>query len=205
VTGLTMVAFVRAQPAQAADLARYEDSVLGLLPAHGALLERRLQSEDGRVEAHLLSFPSRESIDAYDEDPRRAAARAGIDASGVEGLRFLLMPEDGPQGIVLWRFQTDGWFSVLLEHGQTLADVDLLLVADVLLDTDRFVVAALQLARVELGSADPLTEPEITFYPGDEWVLRFAEGAPDPEGIIVVFEGREAVRLENLDAGEILE
>lgn len=204
-TGLTMVAFLRVQPDQAADLTRYEDAVLGFLPDHGALIERRLRSVDGRIEAHLLSFPSRAAIDAYDEDPRRAAARAGIDGSRVQGLRFLLMPEDGPQGIVLWRFQTDGWFSVLLEHGQTLADVDLLLIADVLLDTDRFVAAALQLARAELGSSDPLADPEITFYPGNEWVLRFAGGTPDPAGIIVVFEGHEAVRLEDLDAGEILE
>jgi hypothetical protein len=205
VTGLTMVAFIRVQPAQAAALGRYEDTVLGLLPDHGALVERRMRAADGCVEAHLLSFPSREAIDAFDDDPRRAAARTGIDGSGVEALRFLLEPQEGPQDIMLWRFVTDDWFGVLLERGQDLGGLDLLLVADVLFDLDRFVAAARELARTELPEADQLAAPEVTFYPGNDWVLRFAEGARHPEGVLVVFEGREAVRLEDLDTGDILE
>ncbi|SHN38221.1 hypothetical protein [Cryptosporangium aurantiacum] len=204
-TGLTMVAFIRVPREQAPNLKRYEDLVLGLLPDHGALVERRMLSADGSTEAHLLSFPSRESIDAFDADPRRAAAREGIDASGVQALRFLVEPEDGPQGIVLWRLVTEGWFGILLERGQDLAQIDLLLLADVLFDTDEFVAAAAKLARDTLGRTDELTQPEITFYPGAEWVLRFAEGGADPDGVLVVFHGRDAVRLEDLDAGDVVE
>jgi len=204
-SGLTMLAFIRVPRDQAPALRRYEDLVLGFLPDHGALVERREQSADGSVEAHLLSFPTREAIDAFDADPRRGAAREGIDGSTVEALRFLLEPEDGPQDIVLWRFLTDEWFSVLLERGQDLADVDLFLLADVLFDTDRYVDAARRLAGQTPADADRLASPEITFYTGSEWVLRFAEGGADPEGVLVVFDGRDAVRVENLDAGEVLE
>ncbi|GAA3390224.1 hypothetical protein [Cryptosporangium minutisporangium] len=204
-TSLTMVAFVRVPPDQAQNLARYEELVLGLLPDHGALVERRVRSADGCTEAHLLSFPSREAIDAFDADPRRTAARAGIDGSAVRALRFLVEPEEGPQGIVLWRFLTEGWFSILLQQGQDVAEVDLLLLADVLLDTDRYVDAATRLARTSVGDAARLAGPEITFYPGSEWVLRFAEGGPTADGVLVVFDGRDAVRLEDLDAEDLLE
>ncbi|WP_051571460.1 hypothetical protein [Cryptosporangium arvum] len=204
-TGLTMVAFIRVPADQAPALTRYEDAVLGLLPSHGALVERREKSADGSAEAHLLSFPSREAIDAFDADPARAEARAGIDASTVEALRFLLDPEDGPDDIVLWRFLTDEWFSILLEKGQDLADVDLFLLADVLFDVDHYVAAARGLAAETLPEAAELTSPEITFYAGEQWVVRFAEGAPDPEGVLVVFDGRDPLRLEELDADEAAE
>jgi hypothetical protein len=200
-----MVAFVRVQPAQVAELERYENTVLGLLPDHGGLVERRLRSADGRIEAHLLDFPSREAIDAYDDDPRRAAARDGIDGSGVEGLRYLLEAADGPEGIVLWRFVADELLSILLEPEQTLADVDLLLVADILFDVDRYVAAGHAFARAGLGADVPFDAPELTFYPGDEWVLRLADSGENSDGIIVVFEGHEPARLEDLGAGEILE
>ncbi|MFG1926470.1 hypothetical protein [Cryptosporangium sp. NPDC048952] len=199
-TGLTMVAFIRVPAEQAQNLTRYEDAVLGLLPSHGALVERREKSADGGAEAHLLSFPSREAIDAFDADPRRAEAREGIDAAGVEALRFLLEPEDGPEGIVLWRFLTEEWFSILLEQGQDLSEIDLFLLGDVLFDVDRYVAAARQLAG---AGAEDLASPEITFYAGQQWVLRFAEGAPNPEGVLVLFDGREAVRVEELDADEV--
>lgn len=204
-TGLTMIAFIRVPADQAPQLTRYEDLVLGLLPGHGALVERREKSADGSMEAHLLSFPTREAIDALDADPRRAEAREHIDGSTVQALRYLLEPEDGPDGIVLWRLITDEWFTILLEDGQDLADVDLLLLGEILLDVDRYVAAARQLASGTIAEAGSLTAPEITFYAGRQWVLRFAEGAPDPEGVLVVFDGHEPVRLEDLDADEVVE
>jgi len=204
-TGVTLVAFVRVPPDQAQQLASYENVVLGLLPTHGALVERRWQSADGCTEAHLLSFPSREAIDAFDADPRRAAARAGIDGSGVRALRFVVEPEEGPQGIVLWRFRTDGRIGILLKRGQDIADVDLRLTADVLLSQDRYLAAAERLARTTLGDDVEPSDPEFTFYVGREWVLRFAEGGRDPFGIFVVFDDRDAVRLEDLEPGDVLE
>ncbi|HEV2640304.1 MAG TPA: hypothetical protein VGX23_34545 [Actinocrinis sp.] len=53
----------------------YEDKMLDLLPRHGGLLERRMRTEDGRMEVHLLSFASREGYAAFLADPERAALR----------------------------------------------------------------------------------------------------------------------------------
>jgi hypothetical protein len=50
---------------------RFEAAVLPLLPEHEARLERRLRTSDGRVEIHIVSFPSREALDRYRTDPRR--------------------------------------------------------------------------------------------------------------------------------------
>ena len=36
-----------------------------LMPNPGGKLERRLRSADGRIEVHMLSFPSRQALDAY--------------------------------------------------------------------------------------------------------------------------------------------
>jgi hypothetical protein len=50
---------------------RFEAAVLPLLPEYDARLERRLQSLDGRLEIHVVSFPSREALESYRADPRR--------------------------------------------------------------------------------------------------------------------------------------
>jgi ketosteroid isomerase-like protein len=62
--------------------ARYEDAVLALLPEHGATLERRLRTIDGTTEVHLLRFGDG-ALDAYRADPRRAAHRPALEASGA--------------------------------------------------------------------------------------------------------------------------
>jgi uncharacterized protein (DUF1330 family) len=59
-----------------ADLAlfeTYETEVLALLARHGAAVEERLRSTDGRSEMHLLHFPDAEALAAFREDPARAA------------------------------------------------------------------------------------------------------------------------------------
>jgi hypothetical protein len=63
---------------------RYEDAVLPLLEEHGARLERRLRSPAGDIEVHVLSFAAPEALDAYLADPRRAAHRELLNASGAE-------------------------------------------------------------------------------------------------------------------------
>jgi hypothetical protein len=50
---------------------RFEAAVLPLLPEYEGRLERRLRSLDGRFEVHVVSFPSREALDGYRDDPRR--------------------------------------------------------------------------------------------------------------------------------------
>jgi hypothetical protein len=50
---------------------RFEAAVLPLLATYEARLERRLRGPDGRVEIHILWFPSREALDGYRADPKR--------------------------------------------------------------------------------------------------------------------------------------
>ena len=52
-------------------LRRFEAAVLSLLPKYGARLERRLRSPDGRVEIHIVWFPSCDALEGYQADPRR--------------------------------------------------------------------------------------------------------------------------------------
>ncbi|GMK37773.1 hypothetical protein PCCS19_08270 [Paenibacillus sp. CCS19] len=50
----------------------YESCVLPLLADHGARLERRLRTEDGQHEVHVIWFPSGRAFDEYRNDPRRS-------------------------------------------------------------------------------------------------------------------------------------
>lgn len=62
----------------------YEAAVLPLLERHGGRLERRLRSVDGRLEAHVVSFPDEAASAAYRNDPRRRAAAPLLEASGAQ-------------------------------------------------------------------------------------------------------------------------
>ena len=62
----------------------YEDEVLPLLARHGGRLERRLRTQDGRTEVHVLSFADRASYQAYVDDPERTAHRPLLDGSPYE-------------------------------------------------------------------------------------------------------------------------
>ncbi|MFF8262672.1 hypothetical protein [Streptomyces virginiae] len=61
----------------------YERAVLPLLAEHGGHLQRRLRTPDDRIEAHLVTFPAPENLDAYRADPRRAAAAPLLESSGA--------------------------------------------------------------------------------------------------------------------------
>ncbi|GAA0223375.1 hypothetical protein [Cryptosporangium japonicum] len=93
----------------------------------------------------------------------------------------------------------------MLKQGQDIAEVDYLLVADVLLARDRYIAAAERLTRATLGASVQPSGPEFTFYVGSEWVLRFTDGGREPIGIFVIFNDRDAVRLEDLESGDLLE
>jgi hypothetical protein len=64
-------------------LERYEDGALPLLAEHGGVLERRLRSDDGRTEIHVVTFPSAASLTRYRSDPRRDALRDLLHRSGA--------------------------------------------------------------------------------------------------------------------------
>lgn len=51
----------------------YEELVLPVLAEHGGRLERRLVSDDERVEVHIVWFPSAVAFAGYRDDPLRAA------------------------------------------------------------------------------------------------------------------------------------
>ncbi len=82
-TGITLCAILRVPPDGVARFQAYESAVLPLLGDHGGRLERRLRSQDGGVEVHVLWFPSAAALDAFRADPRRAAQAALFAASGA--------------------------------------------------------------------------------------------------------------------------
>ncbi|GIJ19431.1 hypothetical protein Vlu01_00550 [Micromonospora lutea] len=57
---------------------RYEDTVLALLPRHGGHLERRLRTDDGRTEVHVIRFDTRAGYEGFLTDPERTALRASL-------------------------------------------------------------------------------------------------------------------------------
>lgn len=69
---LTIVVTATVPDGGLADFNAYEAAVLPLLAEYGRL-QRRLVSEDGRREVHIVSFPSRDAFDAYLRDPRRVS------------------------------------------------------------------------------------------------------------------------------------
>jgi uncharacterized protein (DUF1330 family) len=64
-------------------LAEYEDRVLRLLASHGARLLIRVSSLEGELtEVQVLVFPSRDSLEAFQNDPERLAL-AGLRAEAI--------------------------------------------------------------------------------------------------------------------------
>ena len=66
-----------------ADFDAYEGAVLPLLTEHGGVLERRLRTPDGGLEAHVVTFPGPAEFDAYRADERRQAAAPLLESSGA--------------------------------------------------------------------------------------------------------------------------
>jgi enamine deaminase RidA (YjgF/YER057c/UK114 family) len=61
----------------------YERRVLPLLTRHGGRLDRRLRTDDGRTEIHLVTFADRAGYEAYLADPDRDAAGRLLDGLAV--------------------------------------------------------------------------------------------------------------------------
>lgn len=61
----------------------YEAAVLPLLADHGGVLERRVASEDGTFEMHLVRFATDGDLERYRASPERAAVQALLASSGA--------------------------------------------------------------------------------------------------------------------------
>ena len=82
-TGVTWCAIFRVPSEGLPAFRAYEDAVLPLLGDHGAKLQRRLRSDDGATEIHVIWFPTASSIETYRADPRRQAVSGLFSASGA--------------------------------------------------------------------------------------------------------------------------
>jgi hypothetical protein len=80
---VTYVLIARIPPAGIEAFRRYEHAVLPLLADHGGRLERRLRSEAGDVEVHVIAFAAPDDLARYRDDPRRAAHAQLLEASGA--------------------------------------------------------------------------------------------------------------------------
>ncbi len=88
--GLLFVLIAHIPPHGIESFNAYEDRVLPLLGEHGGVLQRRLRSDDGGTEVHLVWFPSSAAFEAYRADPRRAEL-APLMAASEAGLELLSM------------------------------------------------------------------------------------------------------------------
>jgi hypothetical protein len=61
----------------------YEAKVLPLLQNHGARLEMRVRSLDGKSETHLLFFPDAQALANYRADPGRVAVQGEWERCGA--------------------------------------------------------------------------------------------------------------------------
>ncbi len=80
---LVLALIARVPAAGVSDFQAYEAHVLLLLGERGGTLERRLRNADGRVELHVLRFASRDGLDRFRQDERRAAAAPLLQRSGA--------------------------------------------------------------------------------------------------------------------------
>ncbi len=81
---LTLAMIADVSPEAVTSFRTYEREVLALLPRHGGRLQRRLRSDDGLSEMHLVSFESRDGYENYLTDPERQGHRPLIDGKGVK-------------------------------------------------------------------------------------------------------------------------
>lgn len=80
-----LVVLIARVPARGIERFRlYEDAVIPLIAEHGGELQRRLRSEDGGTEVHLVAFPTADALAAFRADPRRARVAHLLAESGAQ-------------------------------------------------------------------------------------------------------------------------
>ena len=79
---VTLCVLLWAHEHQDRALVAYEDTVLALVSSHGGRVLQRARTngaENRPLEIHVLQFPSERALDAYMNDPKRAALAAERD------------------------------------------------------------------------------------------------------------------------------
>ena len=82
-SALTLALIARIPAPGIAAFQDYEAKVLPLLAEHQGSLQRRLRSDDGTSEIHIVRFASQIAFESFRSDPRRAAAAHLLVASGA--------------------------------------------------------------------------------------------------------------------------
>ncbi|ONI84713.1 hypothetical protein ALI22I_29820 [Saccharothrix sp. ALI-22-I] len=125
----------------------------------------------------------------------------------IPGFGELPPVDHTPDGVACWNTTAAGTsVSVLVEDPATTDDLDLPFIGSVLEDRERLLITA-QLAVADHLREHPdyeagaVADPEFTFHPGRDWLVRFAEcrvpGFTEL-GIVVVFNGADVVGVDDL-------
>ncbi|MFI9011121.1 hypothetical protein ACIGNX_28190 [Actinosynnema sp. NPDC053489] len=125
----------------------------------------------------------------------------------IPGLGELLPVAHTPEGVACWNSTAAGpSVSVLVEEPATTADLDLPFIASVVRDRERLLAAAREAVADFLRDRpgygpDAVSDPEFTFHPGRDWLVRFAEctvpGLTEL-GVVVVFHDGDVVAVDDL-------
>jgi hypothetical protein len=125
----------------------------------------------------------------------------------IPGFGELTPVDHTPEGVACWNTTAAGTsVSVLVEEPATTADLDLPFIGSVLGDRQRLLATAHEAVADHLRDhpgyePDAVAEPEFTFHPGRDWLVRFAEcrvpGFTEL-GLVVVFNGGDVVGVDDL-------
>ncbi|WP_158845839.1 hypothetical protein [Saccharothrix deserti] len=125
----------------------------------------------------------------------------------IPGFGELTPVDHTPEGVACWNTTAAGTsVSVLVEDPATRDDLDLLFIGSVLEDRERLLTSAHQAVADHLREhpgygPDAVGDPEFTFHPGRDWLVRFADcrvpGLTEL-GIVVVFNGADVVGVDDL-------
>jgi hypothetical protein len=125
----------------------------------------------------------------------------------VPGFGELTPVHHTPEGVACWNATAAGTsVSVLVEEPATTGDLDLPFIGSVLRDRDRLLETAREAVAEHLRERpgfgpDVVSDPEFTFHPGRDWLVRFAEcrmPGLDELGIVVVFNGADVVGVDDM-------
>ena len=118
--------------------------------------------------------------------------------------------------------------SIVLEGADNLDSVDWTLVGEVRDNLDRYLEAGLRFVHAEVVADPasfglavhddryrefdvdqfPLDLPRLTFYADHEWLMHFQRGrlpVCEPYGLLVLFDRRQPVRIENVSEADMID